>query len=99
MAHFIEPDSGIRLKYGRTPLIRTPVIRNANYPDRFGPSGKFVAYSTKLTCLEITGYRITYSTSRTSYQAWSKGLDAGLKKLRGLSPRANYTDRAAATGQ
>jgi len=44
--------------YSRTPLIRTLVIRIANYPDRLGPSGKFVKNSTKLTCLEITGYRI-----------------------------------------
>ena len=31
------------------------------YPDRLGPSGKFVENSTKLTCLEITGYRIKCS--------------------------------------
>jgi hypothetical protein len=31
---------------------------DAGYPDRFGLSGKFVQKSTKLTCLEITGYRI-----------------------------------------
>jgi len=37
------------------------VIRTANYPDRLGPSGKFVENSTKLTCLEITGYRIKCS--------------------------------------
>ena len=48
-------------KYSRTPLIRTLVIRIANYPYRLGPSGKFVQNSTKLTCLEITGYRIKYS--------------------------------------
>jgi len=48
--------------YSRTPLIRTPVIRTANYPGRLGPSGKFVENSTKLTFLEITGYRIKYST-------------------------------------
>ena len=29
-------------KYSRTPLIRTPVIRIADYPDQLGPSGKFV---------------------------------------------------------
>jgi len=46
----------------RTPLIRTLVIRIANYPDRLGPSGKFVQNSTKLTCLEITGFPIKYST-------------------------------------
>ena len=28
-------------KYGRTPLIRTLVIRIAGYPDRLGPSGRF----------------------------------------------------------
>ena len=49
------------LKYSRTPIIRTLVIRTANYPDRLGPSGKFVENSTKLTCLDITGYRIKYS--------------------------------------
>jgi len=35
---------------------------DAGYPDRFGPSRKFVENSTKLTCLEITGYRMKYST-------------------------------------
>ena len=49
-------------KWLLTPLIRTLVIRIANYPDLFGPSEKFVENSTKLTCLEITGYRINYST-------------------------------------
>jgi hypothetical protein len=38
------------------------VIRTAIYPDRLGSSGQFVENSTKLTCLEITGYRIKYST-------------------------------------
>jgi len=49
-------------KYGRTPLIRKLVIRTAIYPDRFGHSGKFVENSTKLTCPDITGQRIMYST-------------------------------------
>jgi len=35
---------------------------NSTYPDRLGPSVKFVENSTKLTCLEITVYRIKYST-------------------------------------
>jgi hypothetical protein len=48
--------------YSRTPLNRTLFIRIANYPDQLAPSGKFVEISTKLTCLEITGYRIKYST-------------------------------------
>jgi len=48
--------------YSRTPLIRTLVIQIANYPGRLGPWGKFVENSTKLTCLEITGYRIKYGT-------------------------------------
>jgi len=43
-------------------IIRTLVIRITNYPDRLDSSGKFVENSTELTCLEITGYRITYST-------------------------------------
>jgi len=50
------------VKYSRTPLIRTLVIRISNYPDQLDPSGKFVQNSTKLTCLEITGYQIKYST-------------------------------------
>jgi hypothetical protein len=47
--------------YSRTPFIRKMVIRIANYPDQLGPSGKFVENSTRLTCLEISGYRIKYS--------------------------------------
>ena len=31
------------------------------YPDRLGPSDKFVQNATKLPCLETTGYRIKYS--------------------------------------
>ena len=34
----------------------------AAYLDRLGPLGKFVENPTKLTCLDITGYRRTYST-------------------------------------
>ena len=48
--------------YSSTPVIRTLVIRNANYPDRLSPSDKCAENSTKLTCLEIIGYRIKYST-------------------------------------
>ena len=44
------------------PIIWTLVIRNSNYPDRLASSDKFIESSTKLTCLEITGYRIKYST-------------------------------------
>jgi hypothetical protein len=50
------------IQYSRTPLIRMPVIRIADYPDRLGSSGKFVQNLQKLICLEITGYRIKYST-------------------------------------
>ena len=39
-----------------------PVQQNSSYPNRLGPSGKSVQNSTKLTCLEITGYRIKYNT-------------------------------------
>ena len=45
--------------YSRTSLIRTLVIRISDYPDRLGPSGKSVQNSTKLTCLETAGYRIS----------------------------------------
>jgi hypothetical protein len=37
------------------------VNRIANYLDQLGPSGNFVGNSTKLICLEITGYQIEYS--------------------------------------
>jgi hypothetical protein len=53
---------GISVSYIRTPLIWTLFIRMANYSDRLGPCGKFVENSTKLTGLEITGYRIKYNT-------------------------------------
>jgi len=33
-------------------------LSDAGCPDRPGPSGKFVENSAKLTCLDITGYRI-----------------------------------------
>jgi hypothetical protein len=48
--------------YSTTPLIRTLVFGIANYPDQLDPSEKFIHSSTKLTFLEITGYRIKYST-------------------------------------
>ena len=51
----------LKISYNRTPFIRTMFIRTANYPDRLGPSGKFVENCTKLGCLEITGYKIQYS--------------------------------------
>ena len=44
----------------RTPLIRTLAIRIVNYLDWPAPLGQFVENYTKLTCLEITGYRIKY---------------------------------------
>jgi hypothetical protein len=56
-----------------------PVQQNSIYPDRLGPSGKFVRNSTKLTSLEITDYRIKYSTVLwliELQQTLSKGLDA-----------------------
>jgi len=48
--------------YSITAVIRTLVIRIANYPDLLGPSGKFVKNYTKLTRPEITGYRLKYGT-------------------------------------
>jgi hypothetical protein len=41
--------------------MRALVIRVAGYPDRLGPSGKFAENSTKLKCIEITGYRMMCS--------------------------------------
>jgi hypothetical protein len=57
-----EKHANVTFYYSRTPVIRTMVIRKANYPDKHGPWGTFIHNSTKLTCLEITGYRIKYST-------------------------------------
>jgi hypothetical protein len=37
----------------------------AGYPNQLDPSGNFVENSTKLICLEITGYRIEYSTVKS----------------------------------
>jgi len=48
--------------HSRTPLIRTPVIRIANFPNHLGPSGKFVENSAKLTRVDVTGYQMKYST-------------------------------------
>jgi hypothetical protein len=41
--------------------MRKLVIGITSYPDRLGPSAKFVENSTKITCLEITSYRIKYN--------------------------------------
>jgi len=46
----------------RTPFVLKLVIRIANYPERLDSSVKFVENSIQLTCLEITGYGIRYST-------------------------------------
>jgi len=45
-------------EYNITPLIRKLVIRSSNYPDRPGPSSKFVENSTELTYLETTSHRM-----------------------------------------
>jgi hypothetical protein len=57
-----SPAQGTQTQYSRTPLIRKLVIRNANNLYQLGPSGKFIENSTKLTCFEITGYQIKFST-------------------------------------
>jgi hypothetical protein len=49
-------------KYSITQLSPTLVVRVVDYPNRLSPSGKFVENFTKLCCLELTGYRIKYST-------------------------------------
>jgi hypothetical protein len=57
------------------------VIHFANYPDQLGPSDKFVKSSTKINLplnyqlLDQARYSII--SSRTSNQAWAKGLDRG----------------------
>ena len=65
----------------RSPLIRKLAIRITNYPDRLGPSGKFIENSTALTCLEIIRLSVEVQycvmASRTSNQTWSKCLDVG----------------------
>ena len=50
---FHEP--ALRIQYNST-------YSDAGYADRLGASGKSVENSTKLTCLENTGYLIKYST-------------------------------------
>jgi len=48
---------------------------DAGYPDRLGPSGKFVENFTNYGLSDQVQYRVT--ASGTSNQAWSKGLDVG----------------------
>jgi len=48
--------------YGRTPLIRTLVIRTSYYPEYLDLYIRFIENSTKLTCLENTRYLVKYST-------------------------------------
>ena len=48
--------------WGKIEVQQNSTYSDAGYPDRFGPSSKFVENSTKLARLEITGYRIKYST-------------------------------------
>jgi len=50
------PNDRVGRGISRNPLIRTLVIRIANYPERLGLSDKFVENSTKLTSLEITQF-------------------------------------------
>ena len=49
------------LYYSRTLLVRTLVVRIASCPIGVGTTGKFFVNSTKITCLQITGYRIQFS--------------------------------------
>ena len=59
-------------RYSRIKLIWTLVIRIANYPDRLGPSGKYVENSTKLLgslarptsrCILFDGENISFDAS------------------------------------
>jgi len=47
-----------RKKTGDTAVQQNSTYPDAGYPDRHGPSGKFVENSITLTCLANTGYRI-----------------------------------------
>ena len=48
------------------------------YPDRLGPWGKFVENSAKISCPHIADHvQHSVMASRTSNQAWSKGLGPG----------------------
>ena len=49
-----------RTKYGRTPLIRTLVIRIADYPDRLGPSGR-IFLAVKVLHLFFYGLNVSPS--------------------------------------
>jgi hypothetical protein len=58
----MESLKGYLQQYSITPVIQTLVIRFANYLDRLDSSSTFVENSIKLNVLEITVYRIKYST-------------------------------------
>ena len=58
----MKPRVSCNIYYSRTPLIRTLIVRIANYLERLWPSAKFAENSTQLTCLEIAGYQIKYTT-------------------------------------
>jgi hypothetical protein len=47
---------------GRYGIQKNSTYPDAGYPYRLDSSGKFVENATKLTCLEITCYRLKYST-------------------------------------
>jgi hypothetical protein len=50
------------LYYGQYDIQQISTYPDVGYPDRLGSLGKIDQNSTKLTCLEITGYRIKYRT-------------------------------------
>jgi hypothetical protein len=54
----------VKNDFSRTPLIRTLIIRIANYSDRLGLSGKFASNSTKRNWkLPVIGSsKVQYST-------------------------------------
>ena len=70
---FVMPS---KVQYSRTPLIRTLIFRIANYPDRLRTSEKFVDNSTKTNCLDVTAYRIKYSTV-----LWLLELQSGVVEM------------------
>ena len=60
---------------------------DAGYPDRLCSSGKFVDNSPKLTCFNIVGYLITYSTA-----LWP--LELQIRLGRNVQPRVHTVNRS-----
>jgi hypothetical protein len=56
------PDYGQHNCKMKGSTVLASIIQPANYPHWLSSSGDFASNSTKLICLEITGYQIMYRT-------------------------------------